>query len=57
MVIAYDFFDTIVHRDCHPEIILFNWAKFVSESISYSVYPSKLYELRKTIECNKKNKE
>ena len=26
-IVAFDFFDTIVHRDCDPETILFQWAK------------------------------
>ena len=26
-IVAFDFFDTIVHRDCNPEIILFKWDK------------------------------
>ena len=54
MVMAYDFFDTIVHRNCHPEIVLFQWAKRVSETVGYTVYPSRLYEQRKQIEHNEK---
>ena len=24
--IAFDFFDTTIHRNCHPEVILFEWS-------------------------------
>ncbi|WP_027623959.1 HAD-IA family hydrolase [Clostridium lundense] len=46
-VVAFDFFDTLVHRNCHPEIVLYNWAKKLSVFIDYSVEPSVLYSLRK----------
>ena len=49
-IYAYDFFDTIVHRDCHPEIVLYQWAKYVAEYVDFEISPSKLYKLRKNVE-------
>ena len=48
------FFDTIVHRDCNPEIILFKWAKEVSCYLRFSISPSVIYQIRKKIETEKK---
>ena len=39
-IVAFDFFDTIVHRDCNPEIILFKWAKEVSCYLRFSISSS-----------------
>lgn len=56
-VYAFDFFDTIVHRDCHPEVILYEWAKKCSRWLNYRVSSSELYFIRKKIEVEeKKNK-
>lgn len=46
-IIAFDFFDTIVHRDCNPEEILYEWAKMCACYFKYQIDPSKLYSLRK----------
>ena len=45
-IVAFDFFDTIVHRDCNPEIILFKWAKEVSCYLRFSISPSVIYQIR-----------
>lgn len=49
-IIAFDCFDTLVHRDCHPEVILFYWARIISAKLSFSILPDKLYKSRKNIE-------
>ena len=49
-IVAFDFFDTIVHRDCNPEIILFKWAKEVSCYLRFSISSSVIYQIRKKIE-------
>lgn len=54
-IVAFDFFDTIVHRDCNPEIILFKWAKEVSCYLRFSISPSVIYQIRKKIETEKKS--
>ena len=43
-IVAFDFFDTIVHRDCDPETILFQWAKEISLYLNFSVTPSSIYK-------------
>ena len=53
-IYAYDFFDTVVHRDCHPEKVLFQWSKQVSLFLNFIISPSSLYQLRKNIEHNLK---
>ena len=52
-IVAFDFFDTIVHRDCNPEIILFKWAKEVSCYLRFSISSSVIYQIRKKIETGK----
>ena len=47
-IVAFDFFDTIVHRDCNPEIILFNEYLFIGVD-------SRIYQIRKKIETEKKS--
>lgn len=47
---AYDFFDTVIHRDCHPEEILFSWAKRMSNILEFHVSPSEVYNIRKNVE-------
>lgn len=49
-IYAYDFFDTIVHRDCHPEKILFQWSKNMSLFLKFIISPSDLYQIRKEAE-------
>ncbi|WP_017210831.1 HAD-IA family hydrolase [Clostridium beijerinckii] len=46
-IVAFDFFDTIVHRDCNPEEILYEWAKICACYFKYQIEPSRLYSLRK----------
>lgn len=48
--IGFDFFDTIVHRDCHPEIVLYEWAKSCAKYFNFKISPSDLYNLRKDME-------
>ena len=53
-IVAFDFFDTIVHRDCDPETILFQWAKEISLYLNFSVTPSSIYKARKKVEYDTK---
>lgn len=55
-IVAFDFFDTIVHRDCDPETILFQWAKEISLYLNFSVTPSSIYKARKKLNMTLKNK-
>lgn len=57
-VFAYDFWDTVVHRNCHPEQIIFEWSKNISRYLGFDNSPSVIYELRKKTENElKKEKE
>lgn len=47
-VAAYDFFDTIVHRNCHPEVILFQWAKECSRYFKFAITAEAIYHIRKS---------
>ncbi|WP_298077570.1 HAD family hydrolase [uncultured Abiotrophia sp.] len=49
-IVAFDFFDTLVHRDCHPEVVLYEWAKEVAAYMKYRVSPSQIYDCRKEVE-------
>lgn len=49
-IYAYDFFDTVVHRNCHPEKILFQWSRQVSLFLNFIISPGDLYSLRKKTE-------
>ena len=53
-VYAYDFFDTIVHRTCHSETVLFLWAKRLSKYLQFFISPSELYDIRKRKESQAK---
>lgn len=53
-VVAFDFFDTVVHRDVAPEGILFEWAKNVSASLKADVSAKFLYDTRKNVEIKAK---
>lgn len=55
MIFAYDCFDTIVHRDCNPEVILYRWAKRCTVEFRLSTSPSSLYKIRKNKEQEAKN--
>lgn len=54
-VIAIDFFDTIVHRKCDAEEILYMWAKRMAVELRYIIDYEELYELRKNCEKRGKN--
>lgn len=47
---AYDFFDTIVHRDCNPEVVLFEWATRMQRKMKFKYSANDLYEIRKISE-------
>ena len=49
-LVAFDFFDTLVHRTCDPEKILSMWAKAVKEKYSLSISSSEIYKIRKQSE-------
>lgn len=46
-IVAFDFFDTLVHRTCHPEIILKYWALHMSAYMQCCVTERVLYQVRK----------
>lgn len=46
-VIAFDFFDTLVHRNCLPETVLFQWAREMSVKLDFRIPVKVLYEKRK----------
>lgn len=54
-VVALDCFDTIIHRDCHPETILYIWARNVCAEIKFIISPKELYKMRKQSERNLRN--
>lgn len=49
-IYAYDLFDTIVHRNCHPDVVLFEWSKKVSRYLRFLFSPKEIYDLRKKTE-------
>lgn len=53
-IYAYDFFDTVVHRRCHPEDVLYSWAKQCAQYLRYVLTPAQLYEIRKKTESEGK---
>ncbi|MEW4410960.1 HAD family hydrolase [Clostridium sp. AN503] len=55
-IVAFDYFDTIVHRDCNPELILCEWAKYCACYLKYQISPSELYIARKQVERDEKQK-
>ena len=54
MYYCYDFFDTIVHRDCGSEEILYFWAKEMSIYVDFTVSAQAFYDCRKTMEIDGK---
>ena len=54
---AFDFFDTVIHRNCHPEVILYSWSKELANNLKYRVSSSQIYEIRKKIEIKYKKEE
>lgn len=55
-VIGLDCFDTLVHRRCDPEEVLFKWSKNISEYVDFKYEPEQIYSLRKKSEYQKKRK-
>lgn len=55
-VICFDFFDTLVHRNCHPETTLILWARNVIARLRLDIDTIKLYNLRKSAEIKLKSK-
>lgn len=53
-VVAFDFFDTLVHRKYHPEIVLYKWSKRMSELLDFNIESSEFYALRKKVEKESK---
>lgn len=52
--IAFDFFDTTIHRNCHPEVILFEWSKKISIYFSFKISATEIYSIRKKSEIHEK---
>lgn len=52
-IVAFDFFDTVVHRNCHPEQTLYQWAKEMALELNFDVSPAILYKVRKSVENDK----
>lgn len=48
--VAFDFFDTLIERDCAPEQILFEWSKNITSQFNFDMMPSHLYDARKKAE-------
>lgn len=48
--IAFDCFDTLVHRDCHPETILRMWANNISAFLKLEIDSEEIYNIRKQCE-------
>ncbi|WP_047999273.1 HAD-IA family hydrolase [Lactiplantibacillus herbarum] len=49
-IVAFDFFDTLVHRYCHPEVNLYKWSKEISCSLDYVIDAKTVYTVRKQAE-------
>lgn len=49
-VIAFDFFDTLVHRDCSPETVIYEWARQMAAYSKFEVSSYDFYNQRKFIE-------
>jgi len=47
LVYGFDFFDTIVHRNCAPEVILYEWAKKVSRFLRFQIDSETILNNRK----------
>lgn len=54
LYIAFDFFDTLVKRDCEPEQTLYEWSKNMARKLCFAFSPSRLYDVRKSAERNAK---
>lgn len=49
-VVAFDFFDTLVHRNIHPEAIIYEWARKVSVELNFLFDAKLIYDVRKASE-------
>lgn len=55
-VVAFDCFDTIIHRNCNNEQVLFDWAKAMSFRLNFELSPKEIYEKRKFAEIQNRKK-
>ena len=53
-VVAFDFFDTIVHRKCHPEVVLYQWSRQMTPFLDYKFDSKEIYNSRKKVEKESK---
>ena len=53
-IIAFDCFDTLVHRTCSNEKVLIDWARYMERILQYKVTMEQLYKTRKEQEQNLK---
>lgn len=53
-VVAFDFFDTLVHRRCHPEVVIANWAREMATFLNFKIDELEIYNLRKLSELELK---
>lgn len=49
-VVAFDFFDTLVHRDCSPEVVIYDWARQLSAMYEFKISPRNIFDIRKSVE-------
>lgn len=50
-IVAFDFFDTLVHRNCNPEKIITMWARSLKQNYFIDLSVFEIYSIRK--ECEK----
>lgn len=55
-IIAFDCFDTLFHRDCNAECILFEWAREIGALFSFKIPTWEIYKCRKETETNLRKK-
>ena len=53
-IYAFDLFDTLVHRDCNPEVVLYDWSRLCARYLKFEFSAEKIYKIRKNIERNLK---
>ena len=53
-IIAFDCFDTLVHRTCSNERVFIDWARHMERILQYKVTMEQLYKTRKEQEQNLK---
>jgi predicted HAD superfamily hydrolase len=49
-IYAFDFFDTLVVRDCAPELVLYEWARKMAVAVNYFASSKSIYSARKLAE-------